>query len=215
MSEAPSLLELLRLRTAGLHQQVEALATAVLSERGARWTKNGFLEHTAILEAHHRQVLAACPPRHWAERLLRDRCDELHDDLTTHGRVSTARGAIPDQMGMLTREEAVGAAYVIEGSRLGSVAIAKQLQRAGVDTSAFRTFASSGDLLKARWREFRARLAECPPSTWSPAADGAEGCFRALLTAYEHPAAAPPSSGRAPERLGAAGFHDDAGRPGD
>jgi len=91
----------------------------------------------------------------------RSRARLLADDLRTLGADERPRGsgdtALP-QLGSF--EEAFGALYVLEGSRLGGRVLARQIGRStgAAEVDAFRFFASDGADVGELWTDLRAAL---------------------------------------------------------
>lgn len=79
----------------------------------------------------------------------------------------------------------MGACYVVEGSRLGSIAIGRSAATYGIDVPALRAFRVDADEVRHRWRQFTAELDALPPRAESELIEGAVWTFASLGRAYE------------------------------
>ena len=85
----------------------------------------------------------------------------------------------------LSLSQSLGWVYVVEGSRLGAMVIAKRLERVGIQTQHLRSVGGDAPLVAERWRSFTQRLAVLPQETWSDAATAASRSFTLLLGSYQ------------------------------
>lgn len=177
---ADSALEVIRQNTRFVHADVEDLVEDQALLRSPR----GLVTHLSTLLRHH-QGTALLVPQPDLKELVLERIDELASDIAHLGgrpafcRVPSAVTTAPSSLA-----RALGHVYVIEGSRLGAMAIAKQLQRIGIDTAGLRSVGGNPQSVKARWSRFCCRLEVLPRETWPEAASAAFETFHALLLSY-------------------------------
>ncbi|AGW14327.1 putative heme oxygenase [Megalodesulfovibrio gigas DSM 1382 = ATCC 19364] len=140
-------------------------------------------EATALLQA----LLQA---GHWQRTHL------LEQDLRVLGLPAEAIRQLPQctaMPSMATPAQAVGALYLLEGSRLGGKVIATSLNHAlGLDEhSGAAYFSSNGEELGAVWHRFRLVLEEVAAAGHGPAViEAARQAFLALGVWFEHRGAA-------------------------
>lgn len=100
----------------------------------------------------------------WTERT---KIEMLRSDLRALGLTPAAIDALPvcqETPRPSTLEGAFGCAYVLEGSTLGGRSITAILDRSGIPTGARSFFASYGEAVGQKWREFCAMLQALDPS---------------------------------------------------
>jgi len=149
-----SLLAQLRAATSALHGQLDA-ALGLQDERITRESYAAFLRGSlaalAPLEVQLRPWLPADEP---------PRCDLLRSDLLALG-VAADVPALPDVPPIDSPGAAWGARYVIEGSALGGVVLARAFDaRLGLRGEAVRYLTLHGAGLAQRWRSFLIDLEE-------------------------------------------------------
>ena len=149
----PTLLELLRAATAATHQQLEARMP--LDDGWSRQRYAAFLRATlavvAAVEPRIRRLLPDPPAGETpgAERLRHD-LTLLHDDAD----VEPAPG-LPE---IDTPAAAFGAAYVLQGSMLGGVVIARRLELDPNIPAGSLTYLRPAEAAGPSWRDFVRRL---------------------------------------------------------
>jgi heme oxygenase len=187
---AAALPEILRSATRTLHLRIEQR----LNVEHGHWTRDryaGFLKGTlavvapteAAIERHLRPYFAAPDePTAASTRLTRD-LEALGVDRTPRPLAS-----VPD---IASAAHAFGAAYVLEGSRLGGQLIARVLtHRLGLDAGQLTYLAGNAAAVGARWRAFRdsleayGRTVDC--RTRDLAAATALATFAAFDEAFTH-----------------------------
>jgi heme oxygenase len=176
---ADTAIDAIRDRTHEVHAQLElAVENLRLLD-----SQRGLTAHLQTLLHHHRAT-AHYVTQPDLRALVVGRIDELVSDLNhLCGCVvpDCARiGAMP-----LSLAQSLGWTYVVEGSRLGALVIAKRLERAGVQTEHLRSIGGEPPLVARRWRSFTQRLNVLPQETWSEAASAASRSFSLLLGSYE------------------------------
>lgn len=177
----------LRRATAESHRAVEELAAA----RGVATSHHGLLEHVALLHAHHRTLLDETRPHPRAHVRVAMRLGELDHDLQVLAGGSEAPRCAVAAPRLPSEAHAMGACYVIEGSRLGGAVLARDLVARGIEVGRLRAF-QSGAHVGERWRTFVGELQACPDA-WSEAiVEGAVRTFDALRVQYVALVAAAP-----------------------
>ncbi len=176
---ADSALEALRQNTRSIHADLENLVQYYGFFRSTR----GVVTHLSTLLRHH-QALAALVPQSDLQELVFERVDELASDIAHLGGRpafwrSTQCANLPYSL-----PQSLGHVYVVEGSRLGAMTIAKQLQRVGIDTAHLRSIGGNPQAVKERWSAFSSRLDALPRDTWADAAAAAFESFHALMQSY-------------------------------
>lgn len=142
-------------------------------ERGALATREGyvqFLRASLSVVAPIERALAA-----FTEFPIAGRADKLRSDLAALG----SKPATESADAALTRAEAEGAAYVIEGSALGGLVLARRVEaELGVDAEQTSYLRLRGDRTASFWREFIARLDRW--GTQASDAERSEACTAAV-----------------------------------
>jgi heme oxygenase len=168
----------IRQATAESHQRLEALIESL----GMLRDLQGFGGHLARLYRHcaaHYALLAAYPD---LQKLVGERRDELLADLQGLGRQPPA--VQPRAHTPFTRAQCFGFTYVMEGSRLGALAIAKRLSNEGAPIEGLQSLSRTPAATRQRWFSFCERLSELPADEWDEAAATALDGFRALTQAH-------------------------------
>lgn len=167
-SSTPSSLSLSHLRSAtgAAHQQLEDqidIAKACANQGTYVRLLERFLGFFEPLEAAL-QKIPGWEERgfHWSERA---KPPMLREDLRALGRSEADLVALPrctDLPHPASLAEAFGCAYVLEGSTLGGRHILGVLASSAIPEQARHYFASYGESVPSRWREFCAMLADFP-----------------------------------------------------
>ncbi|WP_395749600.1 biliverdin-producing heme oxygenase [Prosthecobacter sp.] len=160
------ILSRLRATTGAAHQQLEDqidIAKACASRETYTRLLEGFLGFFEPMEAAL-QIIPGWEERgfHWSERA---KPPMLRKDLRALGRSQNEVAALPRCTAFpqpATLAEAFGCAYVLEGSTLGGRHIMGVLAKSAIPEDARHYFASYGEDVPARWREFCAMLAALP-----------------------------------------------------
>jgi heme oxygenase len=155
-SDHPVLLQRLRSETRPFHEALEQnefnqtlLAGNVSSEATTRFLAKlyGFLKpYETQLDQHTFGPAWNLEARHRAHLILQDL------------RPATALPLCPDMLPLATREQLLGAMYVLEGSTLGGQVIARQLAKAGIETRAY--FTGYAERTGPMWKSFCQLLTE-------------------------------------------------------
>lgn len=173
-----SALARLRQATAASHRELEGLVESL----GMLESLEGFARHLDLMHAHcaaHEELLRGSPS---LQLLVNDRRSEISTDLK---RLSyPVQPIAPKQASPYTRAQCFGFTYVTEGSRLGSVVIARRLQSLGFQTRQLRSLQTSAAVVGARWSQFCQQLATLPDEEWDAAADAALESFEELKRAH-------------------------------
>lgn len=167
----------IRQATAESHQQLESLVESL----GMLRNLEGFARHLTLLYRHcasHYPLLAPHPD---LQRLVGERQDELLDDLRRLGLQPTAEPCVQSQF---TRAQCFGFAYVVEGSRLGALAVSKRLTKLGVPLDGLLSMNHSPAATRQRWVDFCEQLAALPADEWDAAAASASDGFHLLIQAH-------------------------------
>lgn len=168
---ATSLHLALRAATATVHEAVERRFAG--HDLACRDQYAAFLAmQGAALVPLERALEAAGIARDLPDWPQRRRADALLGDLAALGRGAPA--ATPAPM-IAPGAEALGAAYVLEGSRLGAAVLRRRLAP-GLPDAFLRHGAGAG-----LWRVFLARLAQVPPAGAPAAIRGARAAFARFL----------------------------------
>jgi heme oxygenase len=176
---ANSALETLRDNTRSIHKDLEEL----LEHYGFLRTTRGVATHLSTLLRHH-QALAQRVPQRDLQELVFERVDELASDIARlGGRPAFCRATSPANP-PYSLAQSLGHVYVVEGSRLGAMTIAKQLQRVGIDTANLRSIGGDPHAVRERWAAFSSRLDALPRDTWTDAGNAAFESFHALMQSY-------------------------------
>lgn len=181
----------LRAATEALHAEADGLA--------GRFTLTDRRGYAAFLAWHARampgleQGCAAALQAEWPDWPAHSRAAALEADLAVLGRPLPPALPAP----ALDRAAALGAAYVLEGSRLGNAMLLRAV-RAAADPALARATAYLShrpEREDAGWPGFVARLeAALPdPALWPAAAGGACLAFNHVLAALRHGQAAEPA----------------------
>ena len=174
-----SSLDAIRERTKSVHAELET----VIDERGLLNSLSGAIVHLSTLLFHHRRV-ARYIEHPGLHALVLDRVEELEFDLARLSGHAMAEVAGSNEAA-LSLPGSLGAVYVIEGSRLGSMVVAKRLRNNGVPTEGLRSLGGDPQAVRARWRSFAERLDTLPADTWQDAASAAYDSFTELLESYQ------------------------------
>jgi heme oxygenase (biliverdin-IX-beta and delta-forming) len=176
---ADSAIEVIRERTRELHEQVEVAVEDLRLLDSLR----GLTAHLQTLLHHHRAT-AHYVTEPELRALVAGRIGEIVSDLNHLGGC-----VIPDCIRIgampLTLSQSLGWVYVVEGSRLGAMVIAKRLERIGIQTEHLRSVGGEAPLVAQRWRSFTQRLTVLPQETWPDAAAAASRSFTLLLGSYQ------------------------------
>lgn len=175
-----SALNTLRQRTQNVHLELEEL----IEELGLLRSTEGVALHLSTLLLHHQQVARAVaqPEVH---TLVVERIDEIASDLSQLSDEATAK--LPNVELQTTGSNLardLGHLYLIEGSRLGAVHIAKKLEQIGIDTSRLRSVGGEPQVVRKRWLAFLDRLQPLPEAAWEEAASAAHQSFCSLTSRY-------------------------------
>jgi heme oxygenase len=139
------------------------------------------------------------------------RTERLRSDLASFGEAFGQGGEVPE---LPTRAAAYGAAYVVEGSALGGLFLAKRLAIA-FGPESLRYLAYRGEGTRGHWRRFvddLERWAESQPaSAWGEACAAASATFAAYAHALDQAGAIDRSRGRNEQPFGAGA--EDGWRP--
>ncbi|MDQ1080067.1 heme oxygenase [Pseudoroseomonas cervicalis] len=181
----------LRAATEALHADADRLA--------GRFTLTRRQDYAAFLAWHARampgleQGCAAALQTEWPDWPARSRAAALAADLAALGLAPPPPLPAP----ALDRAAALGAAYVLEGSRLGNAMLLRTVRDSGdpalARATAYLSHRPAGE--EAGWPGFVARLeAALPdPALWPAAAGGACLAFNHVLAALRHGQAAEPA----------------------
>ena len=180
MSTPPELLYRLRQQTAEAHAKLEnsldLLRHPPIRER-FRQVLAGFYGFHAVWEPAARARLPALLE-------VRGRMRLLETDLRTLGFSNADVASLPrcDAAADLarTRERALGSLYVMEGSTLGGVVIAKAIEGADWTGTGLNYFSPYGKLTAARWRETQAALTAEAGDAEDQVIEGAIATFELL-----------------------------------
>lgn len=188
----------LRAATEDLHRDVESLA----ERGGVLRSRAGLLVHLRVLFMHHRALSVRLSEHVGARDRVDARVSELAHDLDVLGETVSSLDAFDAEpaAGLRYRwnAQALGACYVVEGSRLGGLTIARALAIGGeVDPSRLSSFASKAPEVSRRWRDFLGELAMLSPSGIDAAVDGAVDTFQDLVRRYQAVVGAPATDGMA------------------
>lgn len=162
----PDILSVLRSGTADAHRQLEdQIDITQACATPSRYLRllEVFLGFFEPLEAALQKIPG------WEERGFhwgtRAKAPMLHEDLRALGHSTEEVAALPrctDLPHADNLAEAFGCAYVLEGSTLGGRYIMAVLEKSAIPQEARHYFASYGEHVPARWREFCAMLAPFP-----------------------------------------------------
>ncbi|EFH12922.1 biliverdin-producing heme oxygenase [Teichococcus cervicalis] len=181
----------LRAATQSLHAEVDRVAGRyILTDRAGY--RDFLLFHARAMPGLE-QGCAAALGAEWPGWAARHRSPALAADLALLGSAMPAALPAPP----LGREAALGAAYVLEGSRLGNAMLLRQVLAGGDAVSqratAYLSHRPEGEA--TGWPGFLARLeAALPdPALWPAAAEGACLAFHHVLAALRQGQAAEPA----------------------
>lgn len=175
-----SALNTLRQRTQSVHVELEEL----IEKLGLLRSSEGVALHLSTLLLHHHQVARAVAQPE-VRALVIERLEEIAFDLAQLYDQPTAKFAkVELQTTVSNLSQDLGHLYLIEGSRLGAVHIAKKLEEVGVDTSQLRSVGGEPQAVRKRWLAFLDRLQQLPEAAWEEAASAAYQSFSSLLAAY-------------------------------
>lgn len=176
----PSALTRIRQATAEPHRQLEALVESL----GMLDSRDGVAKHLKLLYqqcAEHHSRLAAHPE---LQQLVAERRDELLADLQ---RLRRPPGKAPAPIEpAYSLAQCLGFTYVIEGSRLGALSVAKRLSDRGIEIDGLTSLNWAPVDVRSRWASFCERLTALPADEWDLAAATAVSTFRSLQQAHLH-----------------------------
>lgn len=180
----PDILSLLRSSTAEAHRQLEAqidMPKTCATQSSYVRLLQGFLGFFEPLEAELQKIDG------WVERgfLWSDRAKTpmLREDLHAFGLSEAELAALPrctDLPVVQDLAQAFGCAYVLEGSTLGGRHILGVLEHSEIPLTAWHYFASYGEEVPARWREFCGMLARFPKTDADVMSEAAVQTFNKL-----------------------------------
>jgi heme oxygenase len=184
-----SALNTLRQRTQSVHLELEEL----IEDLGLLRSAEGVALHLSTLLLHHQQVAhAVAQPE--VRALIVERMDEIAFDLAQLDNQATTKIPkvdLPTAGSSLAQD--LGHLYLIEGSRLGAVHIAKKLEEIGIDTSELRSVGGEPPAVRRRWLAFLDRLQPLPEAAWEEAANAAYQSFSSLISRYRALPNSPPA----------------------
>ena len=159
-----TLRDFLRTRTRAAHDRVDAAFGAF--DLGVR------AEYVAFLQAHH-AALSSLPPLTPCGLPPVDQCPLLETDLRDLG-AAPPTGLPPLRFDGTAEAQALGAYYVVVGSRLGARLLADRLRRCGAPHARAARYLTDQSAAPA-WAALRARLSGPDPL---PRADVLRGALR-------------------------------------
>lgn len=177
----PTIVELLRTRTADLHTAVESelpLMSADLDQESYRQTLLGFWNFHSAWEKKTLLV----PSTEMSDLIRsRSRLSLLREDLLALGMPLPVAGKV-SLPPLESEAQVMGSMYVMEGSTLGGQWIARHLaQHFGwEDGQRYRYFTAYGDQTGRKWKEFCGVLASTPEDWHEAMIVSAQQTFRAF-----------------------------------
>jgi heme oxygenase len=177
VSEAP--LELVRRRTHDVHLRVEQLTQSL----GVFYSVEKFRQNLVVLWQHHSRARERVSNHADLAARITQRLRELSHDIEHLG--STLPPVVPTSDGTSTSfAAALGETYVIEGSRLGALMIAKLLAKSGITTHGLQSVGGDPQAVRRAWATTTERINALAPEDAPVMAEAASQSFDDLLAAY-------------------------------